>query len=122
MQNYYLIRLFELLDIDECAQNQHDCDKNATCTNAEGSFSCDCIDGYTGNGTSCKGKRVSCRLPCSSLVDVFGKKKVPPRKTISERKEAFYAHSFFPTYTVLIIYTFYFNRYKRMFTECEPVS
>ncbi|CAB4024087.1 c-binding -like isoform X1, partial [Paramuricea clavata] len=41
-------------NINECLENTHDCDKNATCTNAEGSFNCSCKNGYRGNGTSCK--------------------------------------------------------------------
>ena len=53
-----MLTFSQLIDIDECTENQHDCDKNAICTNAEGSFRCDCIGGYTGNGTSCQGKCV----------------------------------------------------------------
>ena len=43
----------ELLDIDECYSDQHDCDVNAECINTDGSFNCSCRDGYMGNGTSC---------------------------------------------------------------------
>lgn len=32
----------------------HNCDKNATCTNAPGSFTCSCNVGYIGNGTDCE--------------------------------------------------------------------
>ena len=41
------------LDIDECADNKHDCDSNATCTDTEESFTCKCNNGYTGNGKTC---------------------------------------------------------------------
>jgi hypothetical protein len=32
----------------------HPCDENATCTNNNGSFSCQCNTGFSGNGTSCR--------------------------------------------------------------------
>lgn len=40
-------------DADECADGTHNCDANATCTNTEGSFSCACDSGYSGDGTTC---------------------------------------------------------------------
>jgi hypothetical protein len=43
-------------DINECSENTHNCDRNATCTNTEGSFNCPCKNGFRGNGTSCKGE------------------------------------------------------------------
>ncbi|XP_052775111.1 uncharacterized protein LOC128213450 [Mya arenaria] len=39
-------------DIDECAENLHDCDQ--ICLNIEGSFECNCFDGFTRNNNSCK--------------------------------------------------------------------
>lgn len=39
--------------IDECAAGSHNCDSNANCSDSEGSFSCSCSAGYTGNGTTC---------------------------------------------------------------------
>ncbi len=45
-----------LTDIDECADNTHDCDSSATCTNTDGSFTCACNEGYTGDGKSCSGE------------------------------------------------------------------
>ena len=39
------------VDTDECRANP--CDKNADCTNNQGSFSCSCRTGFVGNGTSC---------------------------------------------------------------------
>ena len=42
------------LDIDECA-GSHDCHEKATCNDTVGSYICDCIFGYTGDGKSCKG-------------------------------------------------------------------
>ena len=46
-------------DIDECIEGTDDCDDNAVCTNTEGSFTCECESGYTGNGRICSGK-LSC--------------------------------------------------------------
>jgi len=42
-------------DIDECVVNTDDCDANATCHNSEGSYTCTCTSGYTGNGHTCSG-------------------------------------------------------------------
>jgi hypothetical protein len=39
-------------DIDECTANTDDCDANATCTNTDGSFTCECDAGFTGDGTT----------------------------------------------------------------------
>ena len=47
-----LLLLF--IDIDECASTP--CDKNATCDNTDGSFTCTCNTGYSGDGFDCKGK------------------------------------------------------------------
>ena len=33
-----------------------DCHANATCIDLEGGFECECVTGYTGNGTQCDGK------------------------------------------------------------------
>lgn len=42
-------------DVDECANGKHDCSVHANCTNAPaGSYSCKCIGGYEGNGTTCR--------------------------------------------------------------------
>ena len=41
-----------LLDKDECVLG-HDCHKNSTCTNSDGSYICSCEFGYTGDGRTC---------------------------------------------------------------------
>ena len=46
------------LDIDECTEDLDDCDPNAMCTNTNGSYTCACNEGYSGNGTTCEGKRL----------------------------------------------------------------
>ena len=40
-------------DTDECTTGGHNCDSNAVCINIEGSFTCVCKDGYTGDGITC---------------------------------------------------------------------
>ena len=52
------------LDVDECTQNPGVCDINANCTNTEGSYSCECLKGYTGDGEhNCSGNAYSYTLP-----------------------------------------------------------
>ncbi|CAB4038658.1 latent-transforming growth factor beta-binding 4-like isoform X1, partial [Paramuricea clavata] len=36
--------------VDECVQTPDICHQNANCTNTEGSYSCQCLKGYTGDG------------------------------------------------------------------------
>ena len=50
-----VIRWYLILDINECTSedNRHDCHPNATCMNTNGTYTCTCNDGYTGNGFVC---------------------------------------------------------------------
>jgi|EP01044_Picomonas_judraskeda_P007228 hypothetical protein len=41
------------MDIDECNLDQDNCDPNAVCENGVGNFTCVCLEGFVGNGTSC---------------------------------------------------------------------
>ena len=43
-------------DIDECASGSHSCSPFANCTNSNGSFSCNCGSGFTGDGMTCNGE------------------------------------------------------------------
>ena len=52
-----------LTDIDECTTSTDNCHKNATCTNTDGSFTCECHNGYAGNGSSCTGNADDTMLP-----------------------------------------------------------
>ena len=42
-------------DIDECSADSNPCDVNADCTNSDGSYSCTCKQGFTGDGATCQG-------------------------------------------------------------------
>ena len=47
--------LFAVADINECTNNTHNCHENANCTNTNGSFTCECVKGFTGDGENCTG-------------------------------------------------------------------
>ena len=40
-------------DINECERGLDNCSVNADCTNSIGSFSCACVQGYSGDGVTC---------------------------------------------------------------------
>ena len=41
--------------MDECSA-RHQCDSSATCHNTDGSYTCTCDSGYSGDGRTCYGK------------------------------------------------------------------
>ena len=45
------------LDVNECTEEAHNCHvmSNATCSDTDGSFYCNCTEGFEGNGTHCNG-------------------------------------------------------------------
>ena len=43
-----------IADVDECSGSP--CDNNAACSNSDGSFTCTCNDGFTGDGSTCTGE------------------------------------------------------------------
>ena len=54
----YDYKHYHFLDIDECDFLQTKklvCDINAKCTNLIGSYICNCLPGYYGNGIICQG-------------------------------------------------------------------
>lgn len=46
------------LDVDECEEGTHDCHENAKCMNTDGSYTCTCEEGYSGDGKNCIGTQV----------------------------------------------------------------
>ena len=59
---------FPISDIDECATNNGECDQ--VCVNNEGSFECQCNDGYEleNDNTACKGKSESSATVSNPLI------------------------------------------------------
>ena len=53
-QAYFVKYLTFVKDVDECDSNP--CDNNAACTDTEGSFTCTCNVGFSGDGLSCSSK------------------------------------------------------------------
>ena len=47
--------LYIFLDVDECALGTDNCAANAICTNTDGSYTCACNTGYSGDGITCTG-------------------------------------------------------------------
>ena len=49
--------IFLITDIDECQLGLHSCHAQAQCVNVPSSYSCSCLQGYTGDGkSSCNGE------------------------------------------------------------------
>lgn len=45
------------MDVDECQlQGTGNCSEHADCNNVDGSFTCNCTMGFTGDGFNCTGK------------------------------------------------------------------
>lgn len=57
-------------DIDECSHTEPPCDSHAICTDTSGSFICQCVQGFSGNGTICEGG-VYFVIPTSLATYVF---------------------------------------------------
>lgn len=52
-----VLRILLISDIDECSSpGASTCDPNSICNNTEGSYVCQCLDGYEGDGRNCKGR------------------------------------------------------------------
>ena len=52
--------MLKFLEIDECISNT--CNKNATCIDTINSYTCECKEGFTGDGTSCTGNLITDNL------------------------------------------------------------
>ena len=61
------------VDMNECESNDsNNCDENAQCTNTEGSYTCSCNPGYTGDGVSCTSKLTTLlAILCTYLIHLL---------------------------------------------------
>ena len=62
-----MCRAVSLIDIDECAESAP-CSENADCFDTEGSFSCQCRPGFSGDGLNCTRELI---IDLSFLFDMF---------------------------------------------------
>jgi hypothetical protein len=53
----YALKGNAFLDLDECTLHEDSCHKNADCINMIGSYKCECVTGFSGNGFNCTGKQ-----------------------------------------------------------------
>ena len=67
---HYIV--LSISDINECGQGTDNCHANAQCTDTVGSFQCDCLPGFEGNGVTCNGKVFCpCYVCCLRLISVL---------------------------------------------------
>ncbi|KAI8485101.1 hypothetical protein Bbelb_372070 [Branchiostoma belcheri] len=62
-------------EVDECAENTHECDANADCINTHGSYNCECRPGYTGDGRTCEGAEGVCKCNGDTHCYTFDSRK-----------------------------------------------
>ena len=59
---------FLTTDIDECSDaSTHECHSKADCSNTQGSYTCECLNGFSGNGSDCEGE-VNCYVAISRTI------------------------------------------------------
>ena len=58
---FFTVTWYLFADVDEC-KKRHLCSPFASCVNTEGSFTCTCQYGYSGNGTLCSRKHLKTNL------------------------------------------------------------
>ena len=56
VQLFRSILICDDVDMDECDTDNGGCSSAASCTNTIGSYTCECLPGYSGDGFTCEGK------------------------------------------------------------------
>ena len=73
MHNYFLLRHtvpINFTDNDECVSGMNMCHTNASCTNTNGSYECQCLPGFTGDGFNCSSKKENSHI-CFKNISLF---------------------------------------------------
>ena len=53
--HFFCLGNYHTPDTDECSEGIDDCNMNAICNNTEGHHTCQCSEGYDGDGETCYG-------------------------------------------------------------------
>ncbi|KAI3373419.1 hypothetical protein L3Q82_022024 [Scortum barcoo] len=69
-------------DANECATGENDCSEWATCTNTRGSYTCDCLDGFTDSDSGRPGRACQA-IPTSETTTTMVSTTVPPTTLVS---------------------------------------
>ena len=67
ISNVFVLHFLFSTDINECEDGTDSCDENADCTNTDGSYTCACSSGFSGDGLSCDGKISSQGVLCRAI-------------------------------------------------------
>ena len=91
-----ILQILLLTDIDECdGDTLNACSPNATCANTNGSYTCTCDTGYTGDGFSCSGM-----YQCVIVANLSRGKNGTITDTFWDNNRNIYMHAF--TGTIVI--------------------
>ena len=55
-------------DVNECTRGTDRCHNNANCTNTQGSYTCTCKIGYSGDGLSCTSKLIYIPITAATAI------------------------------------------------------
>lgn len=98
-------------DVDECISGISDCNDDADCSNTQGSYTCSCKPGYTGDGKNCSGGKGSFLVSLLLLLLSFVVNKTPRWSNLfSHVKVSLYSFLFLPSFSFLfhLFFLFYF--------------
>ncbi len=90
----------DCVDIDECAEKLDVCDSNAECSDTDGSYTCACNAGYTGDGLTCQ--QTQAWFVCS-------------KQKKGEWKEGYFFHSLVLHFLLLLLAAVSFLLFAHLF-------